>query len=247
MINKPDKLEKRLRHVLRLRQMNGTTTTTIGYKQSHDLYHPLITARNFAQVFPNSPLIVTLRHPVLWFESYWNFRHNNNGKNWTMPFYPLKHVTQRRGNLLRGIWTSDLHVGLGMFHHYLSQLGKTPQRNGTREMELLQYNMEPGEAEKLFPVPWKTPNRVFVILTEQLDDTSNTARLQRDLQTFLRLNTPFNELPHVRPDTLYQSEELVNRSKKENICKPRYKELRAKLVEIGSIASEWVMDYFLPR
>jgi hypothetical protein len=243
--NQTDKLKKRLRYMLNQREKNGTTT--VGYKHSHDLYHAATTARNFAHVFPTSPLIVSIRHPVHWFESYWNFRHNNNGKNWTMPISPLQLVMQRRGDLRRGIGTDHLHVGLGMFHHFLSQLGKTPQRNGTREMELLQYHMEPGEAEEIYPVERKVPNRVFVVLTEQLEDSSTNGQLRQDLQAFLRLDTPFEDIPHVRPETFYRPEELIKKSKKEDICKPEYKELRGKLVEIGSIVSEWLMDYFLPR
>lgn len=248
MINKTENLKTRLVHMQTQRQAkNNAGSITVGYKQSHDLYHPYITTRNYAHVFPTTPLIVTLRHPVKWFESYWNFRHNNNGKNWTLPFYPLKHVIQRRGDFRQGIWTDDLHVGLGMFHHYLAHLGKTPQRNGTREMELLSYEMKEGEAAEVFPVPNQVPNRVFVMLTEQLEDRESNDQVRRDLQSFLRLDTPFDEIPHVRPDTLYLSQKTVRKSKPETICKPKYKELREKLVRIGEIVSEWVLDYFLTR
>lgn len=245
MINKTDNLKKRLHYMLKQQRANGTTT--VGYKQSHDLYHPSITTRNYAEVFPSTPLIVTLRHPVKWFESYWNFRHNNNGKNWTLPFYPLKHVIKRRGNFREGFVTSDLHVGLGFFHQFLAQLGKTPQLNGTREMELLEYEMEDGEAAEVFPVPRKVPNRVFVVLTEQLEDKNSNERVRKDLQSFLRLDTAFDAIPHVRPDTLYISQKAIERSKKESICKPKYKHLREKLLRIGEVASEWVLDYFLSR
>jgi hypothetical protein len=218
----------------------------VGYRQSHDLYHVGVTAANFRTLYPTAPLIVTVRHPISWLESYWNFRSNFDGKQRTKPINVLK-LQQRRGDLMHGTETGRLHLGMGYFHHFLALLGKTPQTINSREHELLQIGLAPGEWNAIFPTRHHVPNPILLTTTEQMKKNTNNTFLV-DLQRFLGLSEPFpGQLPHVRPSHWLSDEEIaISEMYQENICKPKYDKLRKMLQEMGTIAAEWIIEYLLP-
>jgi hypothetical protein len=234
-------LEKTLRLLLK----NNPNATKVGYKHSHDMYHSRITVTNFRTLYPATPLVVTVRHPILWFESYWNFRFNFVGAKRIRPIR-LDYVLSRLGNLTHGVDTRRLNLGMAYFHHFLAQLGKTPQTIDPREQELLRFDMSPGEWEENFPTQYQVPNRILLTTTEQMRDQKNNTFLL-DLQRFLGLSVPFpGKLPHVRPSSWLTEEQIATSAVyKEDICKPIYDDFRKILQQIGAIASEWIIEYFL--
>ena len=50
---------------------------TRGLKCPMDLENPALSTRNYNQFFPQTDFIVGIRHPILWFESFYNFRVHN--------------------------------------------------------------------------------------------------------------------------------------------------------------------------
>lgn len=222
----------------------------VGYKQSHDLYHVQVTGRNFATRYPTTPLVVTLRHPISWMESYWNFRYNNAGHKRIRSIRPNL-ILRRSGNLTHGIKIGSLQLHMGYFHHFLAQLGKTPLTDA-REVQLLKKGLN-NEAEFQAVLASFTsgeraaaPNRILVTSTEQMKHKSNSTFLV-DLQHFLGLEEPFpGELPHVRPSSWLTDKQIaISAVYKDDICKPKYEGLRRALLQLGNVVADWLLEFFL--
>jgi hypothetical protein len=91
-----------------------------GYKQPKDVSFPQ-TIQAWNRYWPKTKLIVTVRHPVHWFESFWNFFRLGLRKE-------IPGVGDMIGRKVAlGVLEKGVHTGLGEFHLYLSRLGKTNQ------------------------------------------------------------------------------------------------------------------------
>ena len=238
---------------------NATTTTTTTrappkqfYKQPKDAYRPQV-LQALQQHWPRTKLIYTVRHPVEWFESYWNFRYRNAANKPPIP----NTVIGRKGTLLgKKLIYEPIHTGLGDFHVFMAMLGKTAQQKDAAEWALLKPFLKPNEWG-LFPFP-KTSHSVFLIDAAQLSDTNTTrlSQLQHDLSHFLELvDGDGNEqllslpIPHIRPETslLNASQLQHHHNHRFDICldNDRYRTLRAYLVWMGAAASQWLREYFM--
>ena len=225
----------------------GRSLPKQGYKQPKDIY-ALYVLQYFSQYWPDAKLIVTLRHPIRWFESYYNFREWDLSSEAKSSILPLVSIG-RRLRIGKYMLISDLSLetGLGQFHVFLSVLGKTLQNEDEKEWPLLQAFLKKREVA-LFPFE-RLPNKVFLLDTAQMSDSNMTQihQLRQDLGNFLDLTTPLSDIPHLRPETRWQTkEELALRNQNRvNICDAEYEEYRAELLRIGQAASVWIQNPLL--
>jgi hypothetical protein len=123
------------------------------------------------RLFPRTKLIFGLRHPVWYFQSFYNFRvlsHYQNGLTEPIPSVE---------SLLNESWAS-LSVESARFENTLKNLGKTNIS--------LTTDVTP------------TPFKVFLYTIEQMQDRNETRKKEyRDaLRRFLGLKDPISPLPH---------------------------------------------------
>jgi len=145
-------------------------------------------------------------------------------QNYTMP--PAETLDDRcHGELSHGVCAERAN-----FHIHLSMLGKTSMTDPA-EIEVLQPNAK--------SIPRPMSNKVFLYEISQLHDT-NTFRMtkyRRDLSNFLGLQ---EEL-----DPFGDSHSSRNHKYALDICLPKYKTLRRKLMGIARAASTWIRMYFM--
>lgn len=185
--------------------------------------------QNYQTYFPQTDFMVGLRHPIEWFESFYNFRVNN--------LFPMPPADQLAGRCARR------HQGLctfrGNFHLFLANMGKTNIDTDPQEKALI-----PAEYQKLIkPVPLK--GRIFLWDISQLN--SDNPHFREDLRQFLRLDDPLPEMIWVKPGFHHNKNPFKHEvmSKKIDICDTQYKEIREILLRQGTLASDWIRKYFL--
>ena len=220
-----------------------------GIKCPRDTEIPMA-LQNYHKYFPKTDFMIGLRHPVHWFESFYNFRVHNL---FIMP--PADKLFGRCVRRHQGLCTVR-----GNFHLFLGNLGKTNLATDPHEQALI-----PKEYRKMIrPVPLQ--GRIFLWDISQLKpdlDTTTTAaaaaavphshaQFREDLRQFLRLEEPLPEMIWVKPgvshDRLNLNETIQQKvaNSKIDICEERYGTLRAVLVQQGALAAQWIRTYFLP-
>ena len=219
-----------------------------GYVNPHDIQWP--TALDFyTQTCPNTKLVVLIRHPVLWFESFYNYR-KLYGDEWAIKGEPnelIKRVQPTKGNYVNS--------ASGAFHKWLAVLGKTELNED--EMDLLNgwYNSTDEFRDKTIDanddeLQWmtKVKNPVFVMDILQLGDknTTHMQQLSNDLSGFLGLSGPLaSEIPHSN-----SASAGVKRNKKRtnlmiDICDEELKPIHDEMMLVARNASLWINKYFL--
>jgi len=188
--------------------------------------------RWFRKYYGNARLIVGVRHPVLWFESYYNFRsrhmrgssNNNATRQKALP--PADALIGECTPEGQGVCTDRAN-----FQRNFGNFGKTPM-NTTAEMRLLRI---PREKQQYLS---EIPNPIFVYDTSQIYQE----QFRIDLQRFVGLDAELVAAANVSDSSSSSSSQ-----KKQvlDICLPRYRNLRRELVDIGTRASSWMREYFL--
>jgi hypothetical protein len=208
-----------------------TTASTIihrGYKSPNDIQDRR-SMRYLQSYFPTAKLIVGIRHPILWFESLYNFRIQNirisrsdsqriqnNQTTTTTTMRLLPHANRLIGACQRNM--KHTCTDSGLFHVHLAKLGKT---NLTRD-EI--------EGESLHPYrrwildergnrPPRMPHSIFLYEVNQLQSPPPSShrgkpsgerqllqqhqhrslQFRRDVQTFLGLQHELPPVPHALP------------------------------------------------
>jgi hypothetical protein len=201
-----------------------------GYKNPVDImYRPAL--RSIQTYWPKAKLVIGVRHPVTWFESFYNFHHFKNPAE-RMPL-----------------------PGQAYFHVHLSYLGKTNVTDPA-EWQLLTTRSRltndgvPANKTPIFqfataPVASVTAmsNPVFLFEVSQSTDPTEgrDAQYRIDLQKFLGLSQPLQPEDDTRgPRARHDEEGLV-------ICDEKYHDLRLRLLEVGKDAAEWILTYLLPH
>ncbi|GKY92868.1 hypothetical protein MPSEU_000256000 [Mayamaea pseudoterrestris] len=215
----------------------------IGYKAPNDLSTPK-PRELLRKYFPQTKLIVGLRHPVHCFESLYNFNRRNSRNK--MPSAETLIGDRMPPHLL--------------YHAHLAALGKTNLTDPLEAalvrpympMSAMQLSLigvassasvnDPDILELRDPtyVPPRMENQVFLYDVSQPFD-SNVERndqFRRDLGTFLGLSKPLDRLLRRRSSS--------NLHYEIDICDVRFVELRKELVQLGQAASTWLLNYFLP-
>jgi len=214
------------------RMYNLTSSSTIkrGYKCPNDIgqAHVMGYLRDY---FSTTKIFIGIRHPVRWFESFYNFR-TQNGSN-------MPHANTLIGGCYKG--RGGVCTNRGLFHIMLARLNKT-NMSAPEEVEMIQ------QYPKWFQENHSLPNPLFLVATEQLSD-KNTTRLdilRRDIQDFVGFELEMPHVPHSKPgiqrDSAIQAK--VDESKID-ICDTEYKKLREALMDIARPASIWIRKYFI--
>jgi hypothetical protein len=193
-----------------------------GYKAPRDIYS-IEALNSIAAYWPDSKLVVGLRHPVTWFESFYNYR-LHEGTPTPMP--PADSLIGNGSPESYSVCTNG-----AAFHRNLNLLGKTNQTT-------------PEEKRLLTPLPSRVPfrplrNQVFLYENSQLydDDKDRSDKYRRDLGNFLGLK---HELPPI-----VHNYKTKHAKKDLDICEDRYRPLRRALMDIAKPASEWIRTYFM--
>lgn len=192
-----------------------------GYKAPRDIHNPRA-VEALANYWPETKLVVGLRHPVKWFESFYNYRTRFGIK--------LPPAEQLIGKCVQGahnVCTEEIS-----YHDHLSLLGKTPRTDQT-ELALLS---PVSKSQRQRPLP-ALRNRIFLYEISQMHDPNQQFR--QDLQHYLGLKQPIEPLSEPR-------ESHGDRQLGEiDICDERYAELRNELMKIARNSSLWIRTYFL--
>jgi hypothetical protein len=214
------RMDKPAELVSQLYTLPAGNTYKRGYKNPRDLFS-IEALDSIAQYWPDCKLVVGLRHPVSWFESFYNFRVR---RGFTMP--PADSYIGKCPENSHGVCTEE-----GNFHLHLNLLGKTNRT--AEEMKLLKPL--PSVAPTLAPLH----NQVFLYELSQLgdEDEARACKYRRDLGSFLGLK---HELSPIALD-----HESRNYHYDIDICEDRYRPLRLALMDIAKPASEWIRTYFL--
>ena len=206
-----------------------------GYKAPRDIADAA-TMQLLSTYWPNTKVIVGVRHPVLWFQSFYNYR--------LLTYHELpppatlvgpckvdvaNHDPQKLATLMqqhKGLHDRGVCTDLARFHVHL--------RN-----HLLMNDHKSNIT--------LTRQPTFLYVDEQLGDTQHVAQLQHDLQTFLGLSTPLSNPMEYRTHlTTTASNSATATGKAFDICHSDFIALRAELLQIGQEAAAWLIDHFLP-
>jgi len=220
--------------------------------------------------FPQTKLIVGLRHPIYMIESFYNFRIQNGYEmpplekllyhnvanqyavSWSRAEYQTSLMYLGKTNL-----TSSDELALMPRHAQKSIRKRFEQLNNVSlpiENERIGKNNKNGNSNKNNNPPYpRVPNPVFLYETAQLGD-ENTTRMEqfvRDVTNYLGLSSSdgvdLPPIPRHSPGKKLQNATLQAErdAKKIRICDERYAEQRKRLLTIGSRASQWILNYFL--
>lgn len=138
------------------------------------------------------------RHPVEWFNSYYNYRARQKTSFREVNPFDLVGVCRegRPGHICtnkdnknardkRECLRKNVCTDRSKFHHALSRLGKTPMRSA-RERELLKGTKLPVEGNAL-------KGKIFLMELKQLSEMGGSKdALLRDMGNFLGLETPLS-------------------------------------------------------
>jgi hypothetical protein len=181
---------------------------------------------NYAKYFPRTKLIVGIGHPVLWFESLYNFRVSN--VPWKT-MLPTSKLTKGCPSGSQGVcaWRANVH-------DLLARLGKTPLSSPS-ELNLLSLSLKPVQSNV---------GPVFLYDMSQLSKDE----FKKDLQIFLGLADDMPPLPNIDTSgrfTHIASGKLQSNSRLIDICNPEHDDIRSALMEKARRASVWIRSYFL--
>lgn len=189
-----------------------------GYKAPRDLVvaknHPL---RLINMYWPKTKLIVGVRHPVKWFESYYNFL-MRDGRHQLPP--AEKMIGEDIPNEV-------------LYHKNLARLGKTNPHGDPREAKLLGISKKKKKALHVMKNP------VFLYDSSQPFDLNNTRAeiYWQDLSNYIGVSKPLEPPGYMKSSR--------NSTVAINICDKKFQQLRSELVEIGKAASDWIQNYFM--
>lgn len=168
--------------------------------------------------FPNTRLIFGLRHPVTFFQSYYNYRvlEVNIGK--------IEGPIPSPESLIGSNDWIRVSTDYARYEAVLEKLGKTEASN------------EPA-----------TPFKIFLYTLEQMedDDDDRRAKLRETLGTFLQLDKPIEPLPHANTNPSNGGDKKEGFKETINICDSEHDRLRGILVENGKKTQEWILQEFL--
>lgn len=197
-----------------------------GYKRGYKAPRDIVSLKALSTIreyFPTTRLIVGLRHPVLWFESFYNYRLY---KNYKMP--PAEQLFGPNRREFHGVCTGE-----SKFHIHLDHLRKTERT--ASEKKLLSYDGPEPQLPRM-------NNPVFLYEINQLHDENATRaeHFLRNLEQFIGLKQELEPI-HVSSSSTGQPK----KEKKIDICNVKYRFIRAELMKNAVEASKWIREYFL--
>jgi hypothetical protein len=222
---------------------NATNTYRRILKCPSQFENTLLAMPNYKKFFPHTHFIAGIRHPVTWFESFYNFRVHNY-----LDMPPPETLVGPQG--CASPKAKNVCTFRASFHIFLANLGKTPLQTRDELDLLIPPNLKRKKSGKLNVVP--TDRHIFLYETRQLaDDHSPSAAhraetMRRDLQQFLGLSQPIAPFIWFKPGKNRTQAELTHiRQKQIDICDPHHALVRESLMEIAVNASRWIRQYFI--
>ena len=202
-----------------------------GYKSPGDIRSPHA-IRILDRFFPKVLLIVGIRHPILWFESLYNFKVQNLPRGKPANFWGDPNMLINKCQSYKDL--ACVGTAKALFHIHLAQLGKT---NHTQQLQE-KYPILGGNITQ-------TRNPVLLFDLMQLSDTNST-RVQRfgeDLQRLLHLPEPaLPPPPRSKPGKKWFKRLQRKRNRhKISICENRYLPVRNELLRISQEVSDWIL------
>ena len=198
--------------------------TKVGYKDPHGMESATGLVA-LGRYWPSCRFVVGIRHPVDWFESFYNFHVRVHGPKSLPPPDML------RGACIRG--SRGICVQRAKFHDSLALLGKTALTD-SEELMLLSKS-QVSQARSMSPVP----NKLFLYDISQIQDQNQTrkALYMRDLSAFLGLDVSLVD----------ESTEHISRNHGVflDICDHHYSSLRSALMDVARSASLWIRRYLV--
>ena len=205
--------------------------------------------RYFRRYFDRTRLIVGLRHPVWWFESYYNFRYRHltarpkasSSSGASSGFIILPNATDLASLDACPPEALGVCVKFAQYHHHLAMFGRTNLTHDNDEWKLLS-----GLHEKyrlLTPIG----NPIFLYDMQQLYDTNvqRQGLFRKDLQRFLGLPTPLPSPDDYNDTDTSGHKSAVRKETRINICDDEFIPLRQALLQVGRQASDWMLEYFV--
>jgi Sulfotransferase domain len=198
-----------------------------GYKAPRDI-HNVRAVNSFSKYFPTTKFIIGLRHPVLWFESFYNYRTRNN--------ITLPHTSKLIGDCSAdayNVCTEEIR-----YMDHLSAMGKTDRTN-PEELKLLSPVLPRHRQSQP-----KLNNEVFLYEISQIEEADETlaAQYRKDLQEYLGLAEPIEPLE----ETPESHETSPVKHLEINICDEEHAAVHTDLMSIARMSSQWIRKYFLP-
>lgn len=215
------------------------------------------------KTFPQTKLIVGIRHPIKWFESFWRMQGREDPYE-RMGICPCPPVfRQKQAEIFtrvcpdpypneaamlenttnttlqkRVICTSECGDKLfclarARFHIALARLGKTPLSDDELQW-LAPTDADGGENVREIAARSPVPNRVFLYEKNQLD---GDPQFWNGLGKYLGVS-------HI-PNKVYKGSKGKRLSENE-ICDPFYDYFRAELMKTSYDLAMWLQRYFLP-
>ena len=180
---------------------------------------------NYAKHFPETKLIVGIRHPIFWFQSLYNFRISN------VPWKKILPTSKLTKGCMPG--SQGVCAWRANFHDFLARLGKTPL--SPDELKLLSLDLKPVTSKV---------GKVFIYELTQLSDN----KFRKDLKDFLGLTEDIPPIPQIDTSGRYDHLPSVKQQttdKKIDICDSEHDAIRLVLMEKAKRISSWMREYFL--
>ena len=208
------------------------------------------------ELFPAIDMIVSVRHPVLHFESNYNFRlrdadpdeglelvdtkdligdcwidchHSSHNDICTPKFHFLNKRTHAQD------MSGDTCTATSTFHHALSRLALTPMEE-PRELRLLDHHYQ-------LSIQSEWSGRLLLMEIGQISDkdAKRHDKFERRFEDFLGLeaNSFTTDETEEEKAKYQQSHKFIH------ICDEEHREVREYLVDIGLKGSTWIKDYLL--
>jgi hypothetical protein len=211
-----------------------------GYKAPNEI-HFRTGLRVLAHYWPDAKLIVGVRHPVSYFNSWYNFKVNNGVSMPSPDAYNSGQV--------------DLPPMM-RFHENLSLLGKTALDENERILlgppRRAMTPQEEGDILRwsgLDPLDWSpVPNKVFLYEAAQADDDDARPKDGGNPGDGRKSSTSFrSELSAFLGVSLIADQPKENEQTRRtfDVCQARFAPLRQRLARLGSEMSEWILTYFV--
>lgn len=187
----------------------------------------------YRRYFPRTKFIIGLRHPISWFESFYNYQSYRGVK---LP----NDTSQLIGKCVDH---EKVCTDRARFHAALARLGKTPMSSQEEINLLFGLRYDGGEVQNqprrrqryLKQQTTGVPNKVLLYEVRQIHDAGASKELLSDIRSYLG----------IREDFLKISPYKQSKLRAINICDEQHESVRKLLVEHGADARAWMKSYFL--
>ena len=191
---------------------------------------------------------MAVRHPVKWFESFYNFRIQTVLLKSLDTFPPPEQFigTPLCSSAVRG--SRRTCTSKGDFAYELMRLGKQnyPHPRLPSQLEQSIVQRYDNHRSMNFTAIAYMENPVFLFETEQLGDDERSEQFRTDMSHFLGLPAPLlGAIPHTQPGSAKQyspEEEARRNQRKIDICQAPHAELREALMRLSRDTSQWIRE-----